>query len=161
MRRKDREIVDVYKIEEIIAKARYMHLGILDGEYPYVVPLHYGYLMENGKLTFFVHSAKEGHKLDCIQKSSNVFVEIEIGENLIASDRPCGYSAEYKSVMCRGKASIIKDKKKKCVALKILMEVQTGEKFEINEKMAETVTIIQIDIDSYSAKACVRYDSDV
>ena len=51
MRRKDREITDIDKIETIIASARYMHLGMFDGEFPYIVPLHYGYQMEKGKLT--------------------------------------------------------------------------------------------------------------
>ena len=49
MRRKDREITDIDKIETIIASARYMHLGMFDGEFPYIVPLHYGYQMEKGK----------------------------------------------------------------------------------------------------------------
>ena len=49
MRRKDREILDLDKIESIIAGARYMHLGMFDENYPYVVPLHYGYEMKDGK----------------------------------------------------------------------------------------------------------------
>ena len=32
MRRKDREITDIDKIETIIASARYMHLGMFDDE---------------------------------------------------------------------------------------------------------------------------------
>ena len=38
MRRKDREITDIHKIEKILSSAKYLHLGILDDEYPYVVP---------------------------------------------------------------------------------------------------------------------------
>ena len=75
MRRKDREILDLDKIESIIAGARYMHLGMFDENYPYVVPLHYGYEMKDGKLTFYVHGAKEGHKLDCLRKNDHVFVD--------------------------------------------------------------------------------------
>ena len=33
-----------------------MHLGMFDGEFPYIVPLHYGYQMEKGKLTFYAVS---------------------------------------------------------------------------------------------------------
>lgn len=44
MRRKDREITDFGKIEKIISLAGYMHLGLFDEGYPYVVPLHYGYI---------------------------------------------------------------------------------------------------------------------
>ena len=57
MRRKDREILDLDKIESIIAGARYMHLGMFDENYPY--------------------GAKEGHKLDCLRKNDHVFVEID------------------------------------------------------------------------------------
>ena len=52
MRRKDREITDIHKIEKILSSAKYLHLGVLDDEYPYVVPLHYGYQINGGKLTF-------------------------------------------------------------------------------------------------------------
>lgn len=153
MRRKDREITSPDKIEEIIAGARYMHLGMFDGEYPYVVPLHYGYLMENGKLTFYAHCAKEGRKLECIRRNNNVFVEIDRGESVIAADIPCRYAAEYESVMCRGKATIVTSAEEKCMALRILMKVQTGEDHEISEKMADGVTVIRIDVESYTAKA--------
>lgn len=153
MRRKDREIVDINKIENIIANARYMHLGMFDEIYPYVVPLHYGYQMEDGKLTFYVHSAMKGHKLECIQKNNNVFVEIDRGESLVTADIPCQYGAEYESVMCRGKATIIENPAEKCKALSILMKAQTGKEHVISEKMTEAVAVIRIDIESYTAKA--------
>ena len=156
MRRKDREITDIDKIEEIIARARYMHLGMLDGEFPYVVPLHYGCKIENGKFTFYMHSANEGHKLDCIKKNKNVFVEIDRGESLITADIPCGYGAEYESVMCKGIASIVVDASEKCKALELLMKTQTGREHKISEEMAGHVTVIKVDVVSYTAKACVR-----
>lgn len=37
MRRKDREIVDLHKIEQILVRARYLHLGMFDDEYPYII----------------------------------------------------------------------------------------------------------------------------
>ena len=151
MRRKDREITNIDRIEKIIASTRYMHLGMFDGEFPYIVPLHYGYQMEKGKLTFYVHCAKEGHKLECLKENRNVFVEIDRCESLITADMPCKYGAAYESVMCRGKAI-----KEKCKALSVLMKVQTGEEHEINDKMASAVNVVKIDIESYTAKACIR-----
>ena len=148
MRRKDREITDISKIEEIIAGARYMHLGMFDGEYPYVVPLHYGYRMENGRFTFYMHCAKEGHKLDCLKANNNVFVEIDRGESLVRAGQPCAYGAKYESVMCRGKASILDDGAEKTEALRILMKTQTGQDFEIDEKMAASVNVIRVDVGS-------------
>ena len=120
------------------------------------MPLHYGYQINGGKLTFYVHSAKVGHKLDCIRKNNRVFVEIDYGEKLIEADVPCKYGAEYASVMCRGKAKILQNAADKCAALRILMREQTGEEHKINEKMVNAVCVIEINVDSYTAKACVK-----
>lgn len=156
MRRKDRKITDISKIESILKNAKYLHLGLFDDEYPYVVPLHYGYVIEEEKLIFYVHSAKEGHKLDCIGKNPKVFVEIDCGEKLIAADVPCKYSAEYMSVMCQGTAALIQDAREKCEAIRIIMKTQTGKDYKISEEMVENVAAIQIQVSSYSAKERVR-----
>ena len=130
-----------------------MHLGMLDGDYPYVVPLHYGYCIQEGRLQLFAHSAKEGHKLDCMKSNDKVFVEIDRGENLVTADIPCGYGAVYESVMGRGKAVILEDPTEKAMALELLMQTQTGEKHAISPKMAEAVAVIRIDVESFTVKA--------
>lgn len=107
MRRKDREVVDANRIERILAEVRYLHLGMFDGEYPYVVPLHYGYHMDEDGLVLYVHCAKEGRKLDCLRRNDHVFVEIDCGEKLVEADVTCRYGAEYASVMGRGRAVIL------------------------------------------------------
>ena len=156
MRRKDREITDVREIGKIIAKAKYLHLGLFDGDFPYVVPMHYGFQMENGKLIFYMHCAKEGYKLECLKRNKNVFIQIDCGQSLVAASVPCGYGAEYESVMCRGRASTVEDKKEKCKALECLMRTQTNEDHMIDESMAEKVEIIRVDVLSYTAKSWVR-----
>ena len=88
--------------------------------------------------------------------SGTAFVEIDYGEKLIEADVPCKYGAEYASVMCRGKAKILQNAADKCAALRILMREQTGEEHEINEKMVNAVCVIEINVDSYTAKACVK-----
>lgn len=156
MRRRDRKITEETQIEDILANGRYLHLGLFDGEYPYVVPLHYGYEKADGVRTFYVHCANEGHKLDCLRGNGNVFVEIDRGEQLVAADIPCGYGALYASVMCRGKATIVESLPEKCRALEILMKTQTGEVHRISEDMAEKVTVVRVDAITCTAKARIR-----
>lgn len=153
MRRKEREITDSEKIEAILSEAKYLHLGMLDDGYPYVVPLHYGYTFIDGKLTFYIHCAKEGHKLDLIGKNGNVFVQIDCGQELVEGNTACMYGARFASVMGRGKASAVNDPKEKCEALAILMKTQTGSEHTIAEKMADTVAVIKIEMESFTAKA--------
>ena len=35
-------------------------------------------------------------------------------------------------------------------------QVQTGEEHEIDDKMASAVNVVKIDVESYTAKACIR-----
>ncbi len=154
MRRKDREITELPEIAAILERAKILHLGLNDEGCPYVVPLHYGYGMEEGRLTLFCHGAKEGHKLDLIRRDSRVFAEIDTDVRLIpAGDRACSYGSAYASLMCRGEAVILTDPAEKTEALRILMKTQTGRDFAITERLAETVSVIRIDVHEYSAKA--------
>ena len=156
MRRRDREVEDIKKIEEIVSSARFMHLGLFDGDYPYVVPLPYGYKLNEEKFIFYMHSAKEGHKLDCINKNENVFVEIDKDENIITANTACGHGAEYECVMCRGKASIVEDIEEKIEALEVLMKVQTDKEFKVTEEMTKSVVVIKVLAEDISAKVRVR-----
>ena len=153
MRRKDREITDLAEIEKIIQKARILHLGLVDGDMPYVVPLHYGYVLEDGKLTFYMHGAKEGRKLDLIRANPKTFVEIDTDEVPISGgDIACKYGASFASVMGSGRASIVEDAAEKIRGLNALMKTQTGREFAINEQMAASVAVIRVDVDEFTAK---------
>ncbi len=153
MRRKDREITDAGEIREILARARVMHLGLYDGEYPYVVPMHYGFTFEDGKLTLYAHCAKEGRKLNLIRRDGRVFVEIDTDEALVPGAAACSWGACYASVMGRGRAAIVDDEDEKCRALALLMKTQTGKEFSFTPAMAAAVTVLRVDVESYTAKA--------
>ena len=153
MRRKDREITDAGEIREILARARVMHLGLYDGEYPYVVPMHCGFTFEDGKLRLYAHCAKEGRKLDLIRRDGRVFVEIDTDEALVPGAAACSWGACYASVMGRGRAAIVDDEDEKCRALALLMKTQTGKEFSFTPAMAAAVTVLRVDVESYTAKA--------
>ena len=153
MRRKDREITDREEIRAILARARVMHLGLYDGEYPYVVPMHYGFTFEDGELTLYAHCAKEGRKLDLLLRDGRVFVEIDTDEALVAAEKPCAWGALYASVMGRGRAALVADAEEKCRALSLLMKTQSGQEFSFTPAMAEAVAVLRIDVEEYTAKA--------
>ena len=51
MTRRERQVFDLAEIKEILDKAKIVHVGMVDGDRPYVVPMNYGYTLEDGKLT--------------------------------------------------------------------------------------------------------------
>ncbi len=157
MRRKDREVTDINEILKIVDKAKILHLGLFDDEYPYIVPLHYGYEYKDGNLIFYMHCAKEGHKLDLIRNNHNVCVELECDVELISGeDIPCKYGSTFASVIGKGHAEILEDEQEKIIGLKLLMKNQTGRDFEIDERMANTVGVIKVTVHSFTAKANQR-----
>jgi len=154
MRRTDREVKDINEILKIVDKAKILHLGLFDTDYPYIVPMHYGYEYKDGNLIFYMHGAREGHKLDLIRSNQNVCIELECDIKLVSGDDiPCKYGSTFASIIGRGQAEILKDVKEKIAGLKLLMINQTGRDFEIDERMASTVEVIKVIIHSFTAKS--------
>ena len=154
MRRKDRQITEIEAIRAILDKAQVLHLAMIDGDRPYVVPLHYGYSLIDGRLTLYLHSAKEGRKLDVLQKNGRVAFVLETDVSSISGGEiPCKYGAAYASVMGEGRATILTDPVEKTDALTMLMKTQTGRNFYITEAMTDTVAVLRIDVEAFTAKA--------
>ena len=154
MRRKDRQITDLEAIRAILDKAKVLHLAMIDGDRPYVVPLNYGYTLENGALTLYLHSAREGRKLDVLRQNDRVAFVLETDVSPVSGgDIPCKYGEAYASVMGEGTAVLLDDPVQKIEALQILMKTQTGREFAFTPAMAESVAVIRVNVDSFTAKA--------
>lgn len=152
MTRRERQITDIDEIIKILDKSKVLHLGLVDGDEPYVVPMNYGYTMENGKLTLYLHCANRGRKLDLIRKNPKVFFEMECDIVPFESDVACKYGITYASIMGKGNAKIVNDTEEKKFALSALMKTQTGKLFTFEDKMTTIVTVIKITSLEYTAK---------
>lgn len=152
MTRRERQITDMEEIVKILDNSKVLHLGMIDGDEPYVVPMNYGYTMEDGKLTLWLHGARQGRKLDAMRKNPKVFFEMEYGIEPFEGDVACKYGITYSSLMGRGVAEIIEDVETKKAALTFLMKTQTGKDFGFEDKMAAVVGVIRIDVLEYTAK---------
>ncbi len=154
MRRKDREVTEVRDSLNIVGRAKILHLGLFDQEYPYIVPLHYGYELVDGTLVFFMHSAESGQKLALIRNNANVCIELDCDIELISGgDNPCEYGSAFASVIGWGRAEIVSDEEEKIKGLRLLMENQTGRDFEIDSSMASSVAVIKVVVSEFMAKS--------
>ena len=152
MTRRERQITDQQEILRILDTAKVLHLGLCVHDEPYVVPMNYGYAMEDGKLVLYLHSAVQGKKLDMIRANPKVFFELECDQMPFEGKLPCQYGMVYSSVMGRGTASIVDDVAEKMKAMTILMKTQTQKDFEFDEKLVSIVTVVRIDVAEYTAK---------
>ena len=99
MRRKDREITDKIKIDEIMKQCHVCRVGFNDDGKVYIVPLNFGYEIKNDRYILYFHSAKQGKKIDLIEKNRNAGFEMDTGYELVKDKIACGHSALYKSII--------------------------------------------------------------
>ena len=150
--KREARVTDPKQIRHILDTAKVLHLGLAVDNEPYVVPMNYGYTMEDEKLTLYLHSAVRGKKLDMIQANSKVFFEIDCDRMPFEGRVPCQYGMVYSSIMGRGTATLEEDPEAKMQAMSILMKTQTGKDFTFNERLVSIVTVIRIDVQEYTAK---------
>jgi len=149
MRRKEKEITDIDRIEAILKKAEVCRLAFSDDNGPYLVPMCFGY--ENRTLYF--HSATEGRKLDIIRKNPNVCFEVETGNEMIRSEKACSWSLKYGSVIGFGKADILNHPEDKKKALDVIMAHYSEASFTYSDKSLSSMVIIRVKINSMTGKA--------
>lgn len=150
MNRKDREVTDFQEIMEIINSCDTLRLGINNGEYPYVVPLSYGFEAVDDNLIFYTHSAMKGLKLDLIKANPKVCVEVD-GMNGYA-ETARGVTTNYRSFIGFGTAEIA-DYDDTVKGLDLLLQHCniTGYSAEDCAKLGIT-TVLKITVDHYTAK---------
>jgi nitroimidazol reductase NimA-like FMN-containing flavoprotein (pyridoxamine 5'-phosphate oxidase superfamily) len=154
MRRKDKEIADVSEKLEIIAKCKFCRLGLSEGDYPYIIPINYGFSYDGRGLSLYFHSAKEGKKLDIIKKNNNACFEIDCDTNLIEGEKPCNYGYEFKSIIGFGKITPLENIDEKINGLNYIMKQQTGKdaKHDFDESELNRVTVLRMSVDEFTGK---------
>ena len=152
MTKRERQVTDEAQIRQILDKGQVLHLGLAVDNEPYVVPMNYGYLMEDGKLTLYLHSAVLGKKLDMIRANPRVFIEMDCDRIPFEGEKPCQYGLAYASIMGRGTAVIVEDVEEKKMAMSVLMKTQTGKDFAFEDRLVSMVAVIRIDVSEYTAK---------
>lgn len=152
MRRRECEITDMNEILAILDKSKIIHLGLCDQDQPYVLPMNYGYIYENGILTFYLHGAKEGYKYELIRKNPKISFELECDVIPFDGKVACQYGMSYSSVFGKGIAEVTDDIDEKIKSLALLMKTQTGQDFVFNENLVSIVNVIKVTVTEFTAK---------
>ena len=152
MTRREHEVTDIKEIQSILDTCKVLHLGLVDGDEPYVVPMNYGYVLEEKELTIYLHAATKGYKLDVMAKNPKVFFEMDCDIIPFEGEKACQYGIAYKSIMGRGLAKMVEDVEEKKMAMSVLMKTQTGKEFTFDDRMVSIVSVIKIQVKEYTAK---------
>ena len=150
--KREARVTDPEQIRHILDTAKVLHLGLAVDNEPYVIPMNYGYCLEDGKLVLYLHSAVKGKKLDMMKANSRVFFSIDCDRMPFEGRVPCQYGLVYSSIMGRGTATIVEDVEEKKQAMTLLMKTQTGKDFTFEDRLVSIVAVIRIDAEEYTAK---------
>lgn len=121
MIKSDREIIGKELIKAVLDMMHTVHLGFAGEEYPYVVPLNFGYEYQED-LIIYIHCRRDGgYKLKLLEKNPRVcatFSDFRNYPDLMYK----GHRHDYRSVMAFGEASEVTDKKEFARGLRLLLE---------------------------------------
>ncbi len=155
MRRKEREVTEQTEISRIIQEAKSCHLAMFDGDYPYLVPLSYGYdFYDEDNLTLYFHSAIEGKKLDCLRKNNKIAFEITSYEQFADAPVASHTTMKYECVMGTGDVIFLTDLSDRQIALSRILEHYKGIKIKWanDEKLFSNVVCFKVKVKSLTAK---------
>ena len=156
IRRKERQITDKKNIEEFLDEQKVIRIGFYDkiNDEVYIVPLNYGYAVDNDQYIFYMHGSPKGRKFELSKEEPNVGFEIDGKYELVVGSQACQYSAKYQSIIGNGKIQILKDIEEKKIALDVIMKHVTGTSgFEYNPKMLEHVAVYKLVATKLTCKA--------
>jgi hypothetical protein len=153
MRKRDKAIEDIRdkgQMEEIIGQCSICHVGMVDGDRPYVLAFNFGY--HDGAI--YLHCAQEGKKLEVLRRNPKVCVEFNTGHELFARKAriACTWRWRYRSVLAHGKAELIEDYNRKVDALNVLMGNYTEMDFAYAKPAVNNVMIIRIAVEEMSGR---------
>jgi nitroimidazol reductase NimA-like FMN-containing flavoprotein (pyridoxamine 5'-phosphate oxidase superfamily) len=148
MRRTEKEIKNRSQIEDILKQARVCRLAMADDDFPYIVPLNFGYRDD----VIYIHSAQQGRKIDLLKKNPNVCFEVDEPGRLKKARQACDWGVDFKSVIGTGRAVFVDDKADKIRALDIIMAQYSDRSFEYSEEMLAKTCIIKIMIKEMTGK---------
>jgi len=148
MRSKEKEITEASAIESIIKKSLVCRLALSDGNFPYIVPLCFGY---RDKVLYF-HGSLKGKKIDIIRKNQNICFEFDINTEIVKAEDACHWSMKYQSVIGFGKAVLLEDLDEKRKALNIIMSQYSDRTFQFNDANLKGTVVIKVEIESMTGK---------
>lgn len=153
MRRKDREITDEIAIAEFIAKEQILRIAFYDEGDIYIVPVNYGYLLEE-QYSFYFHGAKAGRKYELAKKMPTVGFEIDGNYMLLESEVACDFSANFQSVIGTGSLSLVEDNAEKIIGLNAIMKQTTSKAvWNYSDEMLDAVAVFKLVVEKLSCKA--------
>lgn len=157
MRRKDKEVTDPAVIRDVLARGEVLHLAMISGGEPYVVPLSYATLpgpegAAPEGIRIVLHGAPEGRKIDALRADPRVCFAVSVDVAVRPADRACDFSLRYLSVIGAGRARFVADPAEKARALAAVSARYGASPESLDPAKVRRTTVIEIAVSAISCK---------
>jgi uncharacterized protein len=156
MRRQDRELDGPEALGDVLQRAQVLHLAMCDGGVPYVLPLSFGYEPgpHGGPVggVLYVHCATRGRKLEVLAADPRVSFCVETDVVVVGGQRPCDWTARYRSVVGTGTVTFVEDAAEQLKALSLVVGHYSGTVPVVPEDSRTGVVILRVEIASATGK---------
>ena len=152
VRRKDREIVDLDRIAQIMQACQAVSIAFGGGA-PYVIPMSYGFTFEGGRFTLYMHGALKGEKIDRVKADPRAAFTMFTGNRVYGTgDNGSSYTSSFDSVCGSGVIRFLEGTEKKAGLDALMAHYAPGKKFEFPEKMLDATCVMALDVMQISGK---------
>jgi nitroimidazol reductase NimA-like FMN-containing flavoprotein (pyridoxamine 5'-phosphate oxidase superfamily) len=152
MRHPEREIRDQPTMAAVLRKAHVGRMATVNSKgIPVIKPVNFLYL--DGRI--YIHSSKKGEKVKDIIRGSPVCFEVdEPIAYRAAGETACKAGYYYRSIIVKGKASLVEDRVKKLAILETMMEKYQpeGNHWKFEESVLRKTAVIEIRIMEMTGK---------
>ena len=152
MRRTDREVTDPNQLLDIIRRCQVCRLALFDQEYPYLIPMNFGYEYRDDQLTLYFHTAGTGKKLDLLRANPRAAFEMDLPGRICGRDTACSYTMEFESIAGCGRIRLVTDRDGKLSALRALMRQYTAQELPFSPQMVDKTTILELQVERLTGK---------
>lgn len=163
MRRKDREVTDFETIVGIIDACEIIRIGLADGDFPYIVPLNFGYTVEDRQICFYIHGAMAGRKYEMLKKNPLCSFEMDLPLEMDCMVEEGDVTMRYKSVMGKCRVEFLDGEARQSAIDDVIMARHEETKhFDYNREVVKRTAVAKLTVLELSAKVNpIRGGADV
>ena len=152
MRKSDREIKSKEEIIDIIKRCDVIRLAFNNGDYPYILPLNFGFEVKNDKVIFYLHSALEGTKIDIMKKDNRASFEMDTKHELQYYEEKGYCTMSYESIIGRGRIRILLEDEKMNALKKLMGHYHKSEDTYFNPAAMSRTLVYSLEVEEMTAK---------
>ena len=149
---RNRKIDSKEELYSIINQCQVCHVSMVDTDgKPYLVPMKFGFDRD----VIFLHSAKEGKKIDILKDHPRVCINFTTDHLLRYQNEnvACSWSMKYRSVLVYGKVEFIENEEEKIIHLNHIMKNYSPKEFKFNAPSLREVCCWKVVAEKYEGRA--------